>query len=172
LCGRINENKFALEAARSSRGVGVSRLSGGAGGCLAASVSLSIGNLVTVLRQSAAFRTWPCLTLPTLWPHPIRLIVHDQSCVASDEVGRIAMMNRFAVAVLFLGLALLGTACGGSTPTAASSVSSVTISGTAPEVGAATRRRISAVLCLRRIPQPVDSGVSAGHGLDTTGFAR
>ena len=41
-----------------------------------------------------------------------------------------------------------------------------------PDGGAATRRRISAVLCLRRIPQPVDSGVSAGHGLDTTGFAR
>ena len=56
------------------------------------------------------------------------------------------MMNRFCVAVLFLGLALLSTACGGNTPTAASSVSSVSIPGTAPEVGAAARFTATATL--------------------------
>ena len=55
-------------------------------------------------------------------------------------------MNRFAGAVLFLGLALLSTACGGSTPTAASSVSSVSITGTAPEVGAAAQFTATATL--------------------------
>jgi hypothetical protein len=55
------------------------------------------------------------------------------------------MMNRFAVVVLLLGLALLGAACG-STPTAASSVSSVTVSGTAPEVGAAAQFTATATL--------------------------
>jgi uncharacterized protein YjdB len=56
------------------------------------------------------------------------------------------MMNRLAVAVLFVGLALLSSACGGSTPTAASSVSSVSITGTAPQVGAAAQFTATATL--------------------------
>jgi Big-like domain-containing protein len=58
------------------------------------------------------------------------------------------MMNRLAVAVLFLGLALLGTACS-DTPTAASSVksvSSVAVNGTAPGVGAAAQFTATATL--------------------------
>ncbi len=57
------------------------------------------------------------------------------------------MMNRFGVAVLFLGLAVLAAACGSSsTPTAASSVSSVTVSGTAPAVGTAAQFTATATL--------------------------
>jgi Big-like domain-containing protein len=68
------------------------------------------------------------------------------------------MKNRFAIVVLFVGLAALGAACGSSTPTAASTVSSVTISGTAPAVGSASQFTATATL-------------SDGSTMDVTGLA-
>ena len=57
------------------------------------------------------------------------------------------MKNRFAIVVLFVGFALLGAACGSSsTPTAASSVTAVTINGTAPAVGTAAQFTATATL--------------------------
>jgi len=57
------------------------------------------------------------------------------------------MRNLFAIVVLFAGFALLGAACGSSsTPTAASTVSSVSVSGTAPAVGTAAQYTATAAL--------------------------
>src|SRR5215510_5877938 len=74
---------------------------------------------------------------------PSRPVTRCQRC---DWRG--AMMNRLAVAVLFLGLALMGAACS-DTPTAASSVktvSSVAVNGTAPGLGAAAQFTATATL--------------------------